>query len=155
MLCCFSIVAGCDKKVPEPEPPEAVEIPEAKSADEPEEKAPPREVKTLESEDLKKGSGKLAETGDTVKVHYTGKLLDGTKFDSSLDRDQPFEFTLGKSEVIKGWDDGVVGMKEGGKRRLLIPYVMAYGERGRPPKIPPKSPLEFEIELLSVTKQKK
>lgn len=85
-----------------------------------------------------------------MKVHYTGRLMDGTKFDSSLDRDEPFSFTLGQGQVIKGWDEGVVGMKKGGKRKLVIPSDMAYGKRGSPPKIPPDAPLQFEIELLEI-----
>ena len=77
-------------------------------------------------------------------------MLDGTKFDSSRDRDQPFEFTLGRGMVIKGWDKGVVGMKKGGVRRLTIPSDMAYAKRGSPPKIPPNAPLEFEVELVEI-----
>jgi FKBP-type peptidyl-prolyl cis-trans isomerase len=96
------------------------------------------------------GKGREAKTGDTVSVHYTGTLLDGTKFDSSRDRNQPFEFKLGAGRVIKGWDQGVVGMKVGGKRTLTIPSDLAYGDRGSPPKIPPKATLKFDIELLDV-----
>ena len=87
-----------------------------------------------------------------MKVHYTGKLLDGTKFDSSLDRKEPFEFTIGEGGVIKGWDEGVPGMKKGGKRKLAIPSDMAYGKRGSPPKIGPDAALEFEIELIEIVK---
>ena len=100
--------------------------------------------------DEKVGKGPAAKSGDTVKVHYTGRLMDGTKFDSSLDRDEPFSFTLGQGQVIKGWDEGVVGMKKGGKRKLVIPSDMAYGKRGSPPKISPDAPLHFEIELLEI-----
>jgi len=92
----------------------------------------------------------VAETGKTVKVHYTGTLTDGTKFDSSLDRGEPFTFQLGAGRVIKGWDEGVKGMRVGGKRKLTIPPDMGYGETGSPPKIPPNATLVFEIELLDV-----
>jgi FKBP-type peptidyl-prolyl cis-trans isomerase len=85
-----------------------------------------------------------------VSVHYTGTLTDGSKFDSSIDRGKPFEFQLGAGRVIKGWDQGVVGMKVGGKRKLTIPSDLAYGARGFPPVIPPDSTLVFEIELLGV-----
>jgi len=109
-------------------------------------------VTELIREDQAPGSGEAAKTGDRVKVHYTGRLLTGQKFDSSRDRDEPFAFTLGKGEVIKGWDEGVVGMKPGGKRKLTIPADKAYGAVGSPPKIPPNSPLEFEIELIEIVK---
>ena len=104
----------------------------------------------LEKTDLVVGNGAEAQTGKTVHVHYTGTLTNGSKFDSSLDRGKPFVFKLGGGQVIKGWDEGVVGMKVGGKRKLTIPPGMAYGERGFPPVIPPQSTLVFEIELLDV-----
>jgi FKBP-type peptidyl-prolyl cis-trans isomerase len=101
--------------------------------------------------DLKAGTGKEAKKGLTVKVHYTGWLLEeGTKFDSSLDRSEPFEFTLGEGQVIKGWDLGVAGMKVGGKRQLRIPPEMGYGYRGQPPVIPGNAFLIFDVELLDV-----
>ena len=96
------------------------------------------------------GTGKEAKSGDTVRVHYTGTLMSGKKFDSSRDRGEPFEFKLGGGNVIKGWDEGVVGMKVGGKRTLTIPYGKAYGEAGSPPNIPPKAALKFDVELVEV-----
>lgn len=100
--------------------------------------------------DLVAGTGDEAVNHAQVKVHYTGWLLDGTKFDSSKDRDEPFYFYLGNGEVIPGWDMGVKGMKVGGKRELIIPPALAYGERGAPGAIPPNSTLKFEVELLGV-----
>jgi FKBP-type peptidyl-prolyl cis-trans isomerase len=101
--------------------------------------------------DLKVGTGKEASRGSTVRVHYTGWLLEeGTKFDSSLDRGEPFQFTLGAREVIQGWDLGVAGMKVGGKRQLRIPPELGYGYRGQPPVIPRSAYLIFDVELLDV-----
>jgi len=100
-------------------------------------------------EDIKVGTGATAKPGDTVTVHYTGWLTDGTKFDSSLDRDEPFTFKLGAGEVIAGWDQGVAGMKVGGKRKLTIPPELGYGDQGIGP-IPPHATLVFDIELLNV-----
>jgi FKBP-type peptidyl-prolyl cis-trans isomerase len=96
------------------------------------------------------GTGAEATTGKTAVVHYTGWLSDGTKFDSSKDRGQPFSFPLGGGRVIKGWDEGVVGMKVGGKRTLIIPPELGYGARGAPGAIPPNATLKFEVELLDV-----
>ena len=96
------------------------------------------------------GTGTEAQTGKTVSVHYTGWLLDGTKFDSSKDRNQPFSFPLGRGQVIKGWDEGVAGMKVGGKRTLVIPPDLGYGARGAGGVIPPNATLKFEVELLDV-----
>ena len=96
------------------------------------------------------GTGAEVKAGDTVRVHYTGTLMNGTKFDSSRDRGTPFDFAVGAGAVIKGWDQGVVGMKVGGKRRLVIPQDLAYGEDGRPPEIPSKAGLKFDIELLEI-----
>src|SRR2546421_370193 len=91
----------------------------------------------IEKEDIVEGTGPAAKKGARVSVHYTGRLLDGTKFDSSLARGQPFEFVIGQRQVIEGWDDGVVGMKRGGKRKLPTPPHLAYGRTGAPPKIGP------------------
>jgi FKBP-type peptidyl-prolyl cis-trans isomerase len=107
-------------------------------------------VTELKKEDLAPGKGTAAKAGDTVRVHYTGTLLDGTKFDSSRDRNEPFEFKLGAGMVIKGWDEGVAGMKPGGKRKLTIPSDKAYGKRGSPPVIPPDAPLLFDVELVEI-----
>jgi len=96
------------------------------------------------------GTGATASTGQKVKVHYTGWLLSGKKFDSSVDAGRPFSFTLGAREVIKGWDEGVAGMKVGGKRQLRIPPDLAYGERGYPGAIPPNATLIFDVQLLGV-----
>jgi FKBP-type peptidyl-prolyl cis-trans isomerase len=104
----------------------------------------------LKREDLKVGTGVEAVSGKQVTVHYEGTLTDGTKFDSSRDRGKGFSFRLGGGQVIKGWDQGVAGMKVGGLRKLTIPSDLAYGDRGFPPVIPPKATLVFEVELLSV-----
>jgi FKBP-type peptidyl-prolyl cis-trans isomerase FkpA len=104
----------------------------------------------LKSEDLVVGNGTEARAGKKVSVHYTGTLTDGSKFDSSLDRGKPFVFQLGAGQVIKGWDQGVAGMKVGGKRRLTIQPELGYGSRGFPPVIPADATLVFEVELLGV-----
>ncbi len=102
--------------------------------------------------DIKPGDGAVAEPGQFYTVHYTGWLAtDGTKFDSSVDRGEPITFFQGAHRVISGWDTGFTGMHVGGKRRLFIPYQLAYGEQGRPPVIPPKADLIFDIELVSVS----
>jgi FKBP-type peptidyl-prolyl cis-trans isomerase FkpA len=101
--------------------------------------------------DLKKGTGAVAKAGQTVKVHYTGWLTDGKKFDSSVDHGAPFEFKLGAGMVIKGWDEGVAGMKVGGKRQLRIPPDLGYGAAGAGATIPPNSTLVFDVELLGVS----
>ena len=101
-------------------------------------------------EDLVVGTGATPSAGDSIVVHYTGWLTTGKKFDSSVDRKEPFTFALGKGQVIQGWDKGFAGMKVGGKRKLTIPPEMGYGPGGYPPVIPPNSVLVFEVELLGV-----
>jgi FKBP-type peptidyl-prolyl cis-trans isomerase FkpA len=96
------------------------------------------------------GTGPEATAGKTAVVHYTGWLMNGTKFDSSVDRNQPFSFALGAGQVIKGWDEGVQGMKVGGKRTLIIPPALGYGARGAGNVIPPNATLKFEVQLLDV-----
>ena len=105
----------------------------------------------LEIEDQIVGDGEEAVAGQTVEVHYTGWLTDGTKFDSSLDRDQAFSFKLGGGQVIAGWDQGVAGMKIGGTRKLTIPPEMGYGERGAGGVIPPNATLVFKVELIGLS----
>ena len=104
----------------------------------------------MKIEKINSGTGAVPKTGDTVKVHYTGWLTDGSKFDSSVDRNDPFEFVLGTGQVIQGWDRGVAAMRVGDKVRLTIPPELAYGEQGYPGAIPPKATLIFEVELLGI-----
>lgn len=107
-------------------------------------------MEELVKEDLVVGTGAEAVSGKTVSVHYLGTLTDGTKFDSSYDRNTPFEFVLDQGEVIQGWDEGVAGMKVGGKRKLTIPPSLGYGAQGAGDVIPPNATLVFEVELLDV-----
>jgi len=104
----------------------------------------------MKTEILKEGTGEAAKNGDKVSVHYTGWLENGTKFDSSIDRGTPFEFTLGTGQVIQGWDLGVAGMKVGEKRKLTIPAELGYGAQGAGGVIPPNATLIFEVELLDI-----
>ena len=101
--------------------------------------------------DIKEGLGEPAKAGDHVKVHYTGWLTTGKKFDSTVDANKPYTFTLGQGDVIKGWDEGIAGMKVGGKRQLRIPPELAYGEAGFKTIIPPDATLIFDVQLLAVT----
>jgi FKBP-type peptidyl-prolyl cis-trans isomerase len=130
-------------------------VPSAGRAEEP--AAAPRaggEIVTTESGlqyvDLVVGTGRAAEPGDTATVHYTGWLADGTSFDSSRTRNEPFSFRVGAGRVIKGWDEGVLGMKVGGTRKLIIPPALGYGARGAGNVIPPDATLTFEVELLGL-----
>lgn len=98
-------------------------------------------------EDIVEGTGPGVAAGDRISVHYTGKFEDGTVFDSSVERGEPIDFTCGVGMVIPGWDQGLIGLKKGGKRRLSIPYALAYGEAGYPGAIPPKADLYFDVSL--------
>ncbi|WP_210252077.1 FKBP-type peptidyl-prolyl cis-trans isomerase [Rhodoplanes serenus] len=140
-LAALLVLAACagtsDGPAPDAAPPPAAAPPGAAAPD------------GLASQDIKVGTGPEARTGQRLRVHYTGKLTNGTTFDSSVGR-APFTFTLGGGQVIKGWDQGVAGMRVGGKRRLVIPPELGYGARGAPPQIPPNSTLVFEIDLLGI-----
>jgi FKBP-type peptidyl-prolyl cis-trans isomerase len=105
---------------------------------------------TVKIEELAEGTGEAVKSGDTVVMHYRGTLEDGTQFDSSYDRGEPFSTQIGVGQVIQGWDEGVPGMKVGGKRKLTIPSSLGYGEQGAPPTIPPNATLIFEVELVGI-----
>ena len=133
--------------------PSASQTPAAKAAAHKKAKSASKTITTasgLKYQVLKTGNGAVAQAGQQVSVHYIGWLTDGTKFDSSVDRGQPFQFTLGAGQVIKGWDEGVLGMKVGEKRKLTIPSSLGYGERGAGNVIPPNATLVFDVELLGV-----
>jgi FKBP-type peptidyl-prolyl cis-trans isomerase len=146
ILIASALALGCSRGVPEPG---QSDFTPAEASPASPSKEPPAPT-TLQIEDVVVGKGRAAASGDAVSVHYTGTLMSGKKFDSSRDRGTPFEFKLGTGAVIKGWDQGVVGMKVGGKRKLTIPSSLAYGERGQPPTIGPNATLKFDIELLNI-----
>jgi len=147
----LALIAACQRRVEEPESRVIVPVPSSEqTSPSTSASASPAKPTGLLKEDIKVGTGPAAKTGDHVIVHYTGTLTDGTKFDSSRDRDAPFDFSLGAGQVIKGWDEGVVGMRKGGKRKLTIPPELGYGPQGSPPKIPPNATLVFEIEMIGI-----
>jgi FKBP-type peptidyl-prolyl cis-trans isomerase FkpA len=149
VLCVVVLASACAKKEESNTPAQQSAAPAAQAtAAAPAQ--PVADVTELKIEDTKVGTGAVAEAGKTVTVHYTGWLTNGTKFDSSKDHGEPFLFQLGAGRVIKGWDQGVVGMKIGGVRRLLIPPNLAYGANGAGGVIPPNATLVFEVELLGV-----
>jgi len=146
------MVTGCTKVVNN----EEETLPEAQTIENNEEMIPVEgtqpEATELQIETLQEGSGdQEVQSGNTIRVHYVGTLVDGTKFDSSIDRGEPFTFTAGVGQVIQGWDQGVLGMKVGEKRRLTIPANLAYGDQGVGDVIPANSTLIFEVELVSFT----
>ena len=157
----LGVPPGMDEAVDEPEPvSEAEETPEEEAVEEetPETKEAAMEAgdwtttdSGLKYQDVKVGEGASPEPGAMVVVHYTGTLKDGTKFDSSRDRGEPFSFAIGRGEVIEGWDEGVMTMKVGGKRKLIIPPELGYGEMGTPGgPIPPSAELHFDVEVLEI-----
>jgi len=161
-----SSASGCNRLTtpPEPEPmttssptaaaatPPPAATATATAAPAPTPPAPAAPEAPLGIVDVTVGKGEAAKAGDKIKVHYTGTLTNGTEFDSSRKRNTPFEFVLGRGSVIKGWDQGVVGMKVGGKRKLTIPPSLGYGARGAGGSIPPNSTLLFDVELVEIGK---
>ena len=158
------LLAGCSSEEA-PKPVTEKPVAEAPKAPQPEKEAPvakpeekrpesgKKEVVTasgLKYEDLLMGDGPAAKAGDSLEMHYIGWLTDGTKFDSSLDSGRVYGFQLGARQVIGGWDEGVAGMKAGGRRRLVIPPQLGYGARGCPPVIPPNATLVFEVQLIRI-----
>lgn len=139
-----AILAGCDKS-------DLVETPNNIAKEGKSNMARTKTASGLEYEIIQEGSGASPERGRHVTVHYTGRLEDGTKFDSSVDRGQPFTFTIGVGQVIKGWDEGVMSMKVGEKRQLIIPSDLGYGARGAGRLIPPHAKLIFDVELLKIS----
>lgn len=135
---------------PSPTPVSFDQQPNSQPQAQPSAEPQPSPSNELQGAEIKVGTGVEAKTGNTVSVHYTGTLIDGKKFDSSKDRGQPFSFTLGAGQVIQGWEAGILGMKIGGIRKLIIPPHLGYGEFGSPPVISPNATLVFEIELLDV-----
>jgi len=156
-LCALALLTGCvtsDDPTPAPD----ASMPQPNVAQEPAAPPPGRMAAAaqpaaprdgVQRTDIKVGTGPEARSGQRVRVHYTGKLTNGTTFDSSVGK-QPFTFNLGAGEVIRGWDLGVAGMKVGGRRKLTIPPELGYGARGAPPQIPPNATLVFEVDLLGV-----
>lgn len=141
------VLVGCRKKS---QPQTESATPVSTAAPTPVSGPPQTTADGLEYWDIKVGTGATAEPGKTVKVQYTGWLVNGKKFDSSVDRNEPFSFVLGQGQVIKGWDEGVAGMKVGGKRQLRIPPSLGYGARGAGGVIPPNATLIFDVELVGV-----
>jgi FKBP-type peptidyl-prolyl cis-trans isomerase len=144
VLCVVVLTSACAKKEESNTPAQAPAITAVTS------QPVVAEVTDMKIEDMKAGTGAVAEAGKRVTVHYTGWLTNGTKFDSSKDHGQPFNFQLGAGQVIKGWDQGVAGMKVGGMRKLTIPPSLRYGANGTGGVIPPNATLVFEVELLGV-----
>ena len=155
LLGCDPVVNQAPPEAPTPAPVASVAVPSGKPFDQNPFKGNGKVVKTasgLKYEDMTIGTGKEAKPGSHASVHYTGTLEDGTKFDSSRDRGEPFSFTIGAGEVIKGWDEGVAGMKVGGRRKLTIPSSIGYGAKGAGGGvIPPNATLIFDVELMDVS----